>query len=268
MNSFVNFWERNGIPLTWQPKSKTTTWFSTDSEENFKKVKNNVFTAESFDYNFNQFGYRIGESDWQLNTKKKRVMTLGCSHTVGVGVPWSKSWPVLFSEEINGELFNLSVAGSSADTVFRTLHHSIDIIKPDVVAIFWPNPIRWEIYQAVLTDTDGIDCITPLGKSIWNADVNLINEHHLINLRIKNMELVKLLQKLHNFELISLDSVSIIEQHLTENKTTIEQYWNEFGELLNPCSFDSRDSLHPGITMHEYLKQKFIDRYSEICYNN
>jgi len=251
MIPFVNFWENKGIPLTWHPKSASMTWFCSDTEENFKQKENNFFTPESFGYSFNQYGYRIGSSDWDLNTSKKRIITLGCSHTVGVGVPWENAWPTLFAKELDGELFNLSVAGGSGDTVFRTLYHSIDIIKPDVVAIFWPDPIRWEQYEAVQWDCTGAECNTPAGKSVWNADINLINESHLINLRLKNMELVKILQRIYGFKLVGLDSQIIIKDYL-----------REFNHLHYPYSFDCRDLVHPGITMQGYLGKRFIDTYS------
>jgi hypothetical protein len=249
MIPFVNFWENKGIPLTWHPKSQSMTWFCSDTEENFKQKENNVFTPESFGYNFNEYGYRIGNRDWDLATTKKRVMALGCSHSVGVGVPWEKTWPAMFTEEINAELFNLSVAGSSADLIFRTLYHSIDIIKPDIVTVFWPELIRWETYEAVLWDCTGAECITPGNCSVWNTD--LINESHITNLSLKNMELVKLLQKLYGFKLVSIESVHLIKEYL-----------KEYDHLYCPYDFDSRDLVHPGMTMHQYIKNKFIDTYS------
>lgn len=253
MIPFVNFWENNGIPMTWHPKSASMTWFCTDTEENFNQQVNNMFTPESFGYNFNQYGYRIGDRDWDLTTSKQRVIALGCSHSVGVGVPWEKSWATMFADVIGAELFNLSVAGGSADTVFRTLHQSIDTIKPDVVAIFWPDPIRWEQYEAIQWDDTGAECNTPEGKSVWNTDINLINESHLTNLRLKNMELIKILQRLHGFKLVELDTITVIDKYLKEH-----------AHLLNPHSFDCRDLIHPGVTLHEYLKNNFIDKYSNL----
>jgi len=244
---FVNFWGDPEIPLTWQPKSIQCTWFCTDSEENFLQTQNNIFTPESFGYNFNQFGYRIGNRDWDLNSSEKRIVTLGCSHTVGVGVPWEKTWPTLFAEEIGFDLFNLSVAGASSDTVFRTLHQSIDIIKPDIVAIYWPEPIRWEIYESFQWDATGLDCDIPHMKSVWNV-TDTINESHIQNLFNRNVKLVKLLQKIYRFNLIEVYS----------NELTSE-YLNEYNHIKQAYSFDSRDHIHPGITMHEYIKNKFID---------
>jgi hypothetical protein len=139
------------------------------------------------------------------------------------------------------------VAGSSADTVFRTLYQSIDIIKPDTVAIFWPDPIRWEYYEAVQWDCTGAECNTPEGKSIWNTDSDSINESHLINLRFKNMELVKLLQRLHGFKLAEICSETLTSEYVKEH---------------THINFDCRDRTHPGVTAHSYIKNKFIDIYS------
>jgi hypothetical protein len=249
MIPFVDFWENNGIPMTWHPKSRSETWFCSDSEENYKQTTSNLFFPESFGYNFNEYGYRIGDSRWDLNAANK-VVTLGCSHTVGVGVPWENTWSTLFAKSIDAELFNLSVAGGSADTVFRTLYHSIDIIKPSTVAIFWPDPIRWEHYEAIQWDCTGAECATPEGRSIWNADVNLINESHLTNLQLKNKVLIKMLQRLHGFKLVELDSIDVKKQYL-----------KEFNHLTYPYEFDSRDRIHPGITMQEYISKIFIDKY-------
>jgi hypothetical protein len=253
MTSFVNFWQNNGIPMTWHPKSQSMTWFCTDTEENYNQKENNLFTAESFGYNFNQYGYRIGQRDWDLTTTKKRVIALGCSHSVGVGVPWEKTWPTLLAKELGYELFNLSVAGSSSDTVFRTLYHSIDIIKPDVVTVLWPDPVRWEFYEPIQWDYTGAECNTPEGKSIWNADINSINESHLKNLFYRNVESIKLLQRLYGFKLV--DAYSEI--------LTLE-YVNEFAHIDDPYSFDCRDRIHPGITLHRYIKNKLIDINSQL----
>jgi hypothetical protein len=254
MIPFVNFWGDPAIPLTWQPKSIQCTWFSTDTEENFFKKENNIFTPESFGYNFNQYGYRIGNRDWDLNTTKKRIMSLGCSHSVGVGIPWNQTWGTMFAEYIGGESFNLSVAGASSDTVFRTLNQSIDIIKPDIVAIYWPEPIRWEMYESFQWDATGLDCDIPHMKSVWNiSDTEIINESHVQNLFNRNVKLVKLLQRIHGFKLIEIDS----------NALTME-YLNNYNHIKNAYSFDARDLVHPGVTMHEYIKNKFIDTYSNL----
>ena len=248
---FVNFWEDKGIPLTWHPKSTTTRWFATDTEDNFKQKENNIFTADSFYYNFNVFGYRIGCADWDLNTNKKRIITLGCSHSVGVGVPYEKSWPYLFSNQLGDvELFNLSVAGGSADTIFRTLYHSIEIIRPDIVAILWPDSTRWELYQSTQWDASGFPCHAPVNKLVLNTDPSLINESHLINLRLKNMELIKLLQRLYKFKLVEVDSEIITAKYIKEHS-----------HMFDPYSFDSRDSVHPGLKMHDYISKIFIDTY-------
>lgn len=247
MIPFVDFWQDNGIPLTWQPKSQTTTWFSTDSKENYEKNRDkNFFSPDSFGYNFNNYGYRIGSTDWNFNSDQKKIITLGCSHSVGIGVPWENTWAYLLAQQLNCELFNLSVTGGTPDTVFRTLYFSLEKIKPDVVAIFWPAPIRWEFYEAMPWDATGADCNTPKLLSVWNTDANQINENHLINNRNKNILSVRLLQKIYGFKLLELDSESAITDYISSG---------------NELSVDARDLIHPGVSMHQYTAKKFIDTY-------
>lgn len=254
MIPFVNFWGDPEIPLTWQPKSMKCTWFCTDSKDNFLQRKNNVFTPESFSYNFNQYGYRIGDHDWNLNTSRQRMVVLGCSHTVGVGVPWEQSWAKMLADHVDCELFNLGVAGGSSDSVLRTLHQSISIIKPDIVAVYWPEPIRWEIYESFQWDVNGLDCDIPHTKSVWNiTETETINESHVQNIFNRNVKLVKLLQQVYGFKLLEIDSQALTLDYLNVNN-----------HIEMAFSFDSRDLVHPGIKMHEYIKNKFIDINSQL----
>lgn len=246
----VDFWSKIEIPITWHPKSTTMTWFCTDTEESFKQKNNCVFVPDSFDYTFNRLGYRIGSADWQLDTTRPRMLTLGCSHTVGVGVPWASSWPSLLASELDHELFNLAVTGGSADTVFRTLYHSVDTIKPDTVVIMWPDSNRWELYESVKWDGTGAECDIPHFNSVWNMTAEQVNESHNRNIFIRNVALVKLLQRLHGFKLLEINSEDIFTEYLKNNN------------MKDPVSFDSRDPVHPGLTMHKYIKNKFIDIYS------
>jgi len=250
---FVNFWGDSAIPMTWQPKSVSMTWFCTDTEESYKQKQNNVFTPESFGYNFNKYGYRIGSRDWDLNTTRQRILTLGCSHTVGVGVPWEHAWSTMFADYVGGEFFNLGIAGASSDTVFRTLLQTIDIIKPDIVAIYWPDPIRWEFYETFQWDSTGAACDIPHFNSVWNVEAGSFNESHLINLFNRNVKSVKLLQRLYGFKLVEVFSEKFTLEYLDNHLHINEAY-----------SFDSRDLVHPGITMQESIKNKFIDIYSNL----
>lgn len=253
MIPFINFWENTGIPNCWHPKSKTVTWFCTDTEENYNKTTTNLYKPDSFSYTFNQYGYRIDNKDWDLNSGKHRMIAIGCSNSVGVGVAWKNTWPYLVSQDIGDvELFNLSVAGASADTIFRTLHQSIDVIKPDIVMVLWPEQTRWELYESVQWDGEGIPCHTPTHKSVWNMEPGSFNESNLINLFNKNVELVRLLQRLQGFKLVECGPDFYLD------------YINANKHILSAYEFDSRDLIHPGVTLHQHIRKKFIDNYSKI----
>lgn len=241
----INFWQKR-IPYIWHPKSKTQTWFSTDSEENFKNSTNQIYTASSFDYTFNKYGYRIGNTDWNLNSPKKKLLVLGCSHTVGIGVPWLDTWPVLLADHLDYELFNLSSVGSSGDSAVRILYSTVDIIKPDLVAILWPDFNRYEFYENFQFDSDGNKYELPHDKSIWNDERIAEMENHLYNLRQKNLIFLDMMQQLYKFKCITFDAVRLINSHASQ-----------CADLL----FDSRDKIHAGRKTHQYIAKKFIDTY-------
>jgi hypothetical protein len=237
-----DFWTTAGIPYTWHPKNKTIKWFCTDTEDQA------TFPAD-FDYSFNQWGYRINDVDWNFDTTRLRLVTLGCSISAGVGVSWSSSWPVLLQKHLNCDLFNLSVAGASSETVVRTLLHSVDVIKPDLVLIYWPDPIRFEDYENIVeSDCEGNNFILPKFRSIWDVEnTHELKENQLMNLFIKNKQVVQLIKQVHDFKLVDIDSKSLEIEYL-------DLYKN----ILDPYSFDARDGMHPGITQHKFIADAFI----------
>ncbi len=245
----INFWQKE-IPYVWHPKLKTKTWFCSDSEENFKNSRDQLHTADTVSYTFNEYGYRIGPSDWNLNSSKKRLLALGCSHTVGVGVPWDDTWPVLLAKHADYELFNLASSGSAGDVAVRTLYSVVDIIKPDLVAILWPEVNRYEFYENFKFDADGDEYELTHSRSIWNDESIAEMQNHLYNLHQKNLIFLDMMQQLYKFKCLTFDSMDVIND-----------YARQHSDILYPVSYDSRDKLHPGVQAHQYIAKKFIDTY-------
>jgi len=105
-------------------------------------------------YSYNELGFR-GDS---IHKKGFRIMSFGCSNTEGVGVNDNETWPSKFSKLIpNGVNFNFGTGGRSNDFISRCLLTYYDIIKPDLVLIMYPSPLRREIY----TKEGGIEPFMP-----------------------------------------------------------------------------------------------------------
>jgi hypothetical protein len=124
-------------------------WFSTDSQDMYQ---NNLKTSlvhlkyhnqfeKCFTYKFNSDGFRSEQFEpWMPN-----VMSLGCSHTVGIGNPYESTWAYKVSTALNLKNFNLGIGGSGNDTAFRMAHAWIDKLKPSTVIFLSPDRSRFEL---------------------------------------------------------------------------------------------------------------------------
>jgi hypothetical protein len=105
-------------------------------------------------YTYNELGFR-GDS---IKKEGFKVMSFGCSNTEGVAVNDNETWPSQFTSLIpNGVNFNFGTGGRSNDFIVRCLLTYYDIIKPDLVLIMYPSPLRREIY----TKDGGIEPFMP-----------------------------------------------------------------------------------------------------------
>jgi hypothetical protein len=137
--------------------------------ENYSLLEENGWiNYPSFTYDFNSHGFRC--SDF---TNEKTIMFLGCSITMGLGLPNQYIWPSLVSNSLGMRSANLGINAGSCDTAFRLCHGWIDVIKPSIV-IFLSNPgIRLElvnnrVIRNVLTIQESSDRFI----SEWIVDEN------------------------------------------------------------------------------------------------
>ena len=206
----INYWQP-GVTLDIgpYPKNKRMQFSPLDSDniDNWKKVKDKgEWTADSFDYKYNAQGFR---SDWDfdLAIDKPILLGLGCSHTVGVGIPQEQSWiHQLGNNHMHDHMvWNAGQGGGSADTVARLAVNIIPIARPKTVAILWPSLYRFETYEKYI----------PTMQGPWNMEgVNLQYEDQTIyNNQCKNKTIVKLLQEIYHFKLLELnvDDINYLE---------------------------------------------------------
>ena len=234
------------IPLSGYARNYFSNWLPSDTEANFKKFPKPGFTPESISYCLNEWGYRVKPNEhWDLNTTKKRIAVYGCSHTVGIGVAWENTWPVLIQNKFdNSALFNLGRGGGAGDTVIRLMYHSLPIIKPDIVFVFWPW-MRVEDYGKVFPDGDTGEGVPSI--RLWQdmSKEQLNNHNHIRGMDAKNQAFAKTLAQAHNFKLVSLESQPVLLEYVTKNR-------------IRDYSYDARDS-HPGIEAHKHVAKKFLE---------
>jgi hypothetical protein len=129
-------------------------WLPSDTEELYKKnlveqrslLEKNNWIDRKFTYTFNSEGFRS-----ERFTNNPTAMFLGCSNTIGIGLPVENVWPTLVAKQLNMSCANLGQGGASADTAFRLCLGWIDKIKPKIVIFLQPPGIRWEMvrYQKI-----------------------------------------------------------------------------------------------------------------------
>lgn len=122
--------------------------------------KNKIYKTSGSDntglcnYTYNELGFR-GDS---IKKEGFKVMSFGCSNTEGVAVNDNETWPAQFTSLIpNGVNMNFGTGGRSNDFIVRCLLTYYDVIKPDLILIMYPSPLRREIY----TKDGGIEPFMP-----------------------------------------------------------------------------------------------------------
>ena len=125
-----------------------------------KERVNQTYTTSGGDntnlctYTYNELGFR-GDS---IKKEGFKVMSFGCSNTEGVAVNDDETWPAQFTSLMpNGVNFNFGTGGRSNDFIVRCLLTYYDVIKPDLVLVMYPSPLRREIY----TKDGGVEPFIP-----------------------------------------------------------------------------------------------------------
>jgi hypothetical protein len=215
---------------------KTVQWLPGDTLTNYESnLKSRASDLEKYgwvnsiiDYKFNSNGFRCDEF-----SQDPSVVFLGCSFTVGIGMPLENMWTSIVAKELKLTPYNLGQGGGSNDTAFRLGYHWIPKIKPKLVVFLTPPQDRFEIISA-----DMMHLITPshhherftnfIGE--WYSDAT--NSHHNY---LKNLMAVEHICMLNQIKFISYNSVNFQRLDL------------------------ARDLGHPGVLSNQKLAEKILN---------
>jgi len=164
---------------------QTLDWLPTDTQESFERMMQNPVHREYFkqkgwdqpgaiSYCINSNGFR-GEDFTSGNC----LVSLGCSYSMGIGLPESVIWPTLVGNSIGIKSYNLSWPGASADTCFMLAQYWIPILKPALVVVAAPPQHRLDLLseQEHTTYMPGQDLVQDEFVQKWfvvdrNAELN------------------------------------------------------------------------------------------------
>jgi hypothetical protein len=213
-----------------------------DNEQHFKNIQgtrhqgNPEWHADSFTYKYNSYGFRSQE--FNSNEIKSKILTLGCSHTVGVGIPQQNNWPEQFGREYfpDHTVWNAGLGGAGADTIARLAVNMIPIVKPAIVAILWPSLYRFETYEN-----------NPVFNGAWTMERDNLQyeDNTAYNNQTKNKTILQLLQQVYQFKLLSIDWDDVVQKVYT----TVA--WTK-----------GRDGQHFGIEWHQQIAYDFNLQYT------
>jgi hypothetical protein len=171
---------------------------------------------------------------------------LGCSYTIGIGLPLKDIWPSLVGQALDLEVYNLSWGGNSADTCFRLADYWIPILQPKLVIMLTPPKNRVELLT--IDSNMPAKVFLPMSESAMfsNEDIYLKNwfaneENANINNR-KNQLAVKQLCTTLGIQCLTYDAHSFMS-----------------------CSREevgyARDHMHAGVPGHRILADKILRDY-------
>lgn len=165
------------------PKNATIPWCDTDRENNPRRKADYPYEVT---YTFNEVGMRsrpLEKVPGMIN-----ILTTGCSHTVGIGVPVEMTWSCRLSEMIpNSVVHNVALGGASPDYVARSIYVALQRIRPDMIFILWPDRTRLEYYRDNL----------PYNIQVHHPDYPrlFVDDTHHFNTLKKNRLMVDLLAR-------------------------------------------------------------------------
>ena len=234
-------------------------WMPTDTKEHFDNLMQNSAHREYFQnmswdkpgaitYNLNSEGFRCDEFD-----DSPCVVALGCSYTMGIGLPVECLWPSLVGQALNLKVFNLAWGGYSADSCFRLARYWLPKLNAKVVCMLAPPQARIELVLAEKCQDSDIfkaDTFMPQSQSKYfnPADVYLNTwfmqeENHLIN-KEKNIFAVQQMST-------NIDAKFCV----VDTDTTMTRSREDIGY--------ARDHMHGGPKIHREIANTMLLQYEQ-----
>jgi hypothetical protein len=239
----------------WHPgqycASKQWDWMPTDTEESFNRMMQDPVHQEYFaqqgwlepsaiNYQINSQGFRCDE----FEPEQPCLVALGCSFTLGIGLPLECIWPTLLGDKLNLKVYNLAWGGSSADTCYRLARYWIPQLKPRVVAMLVPPRNRIELLLDQENDLPA-EVFLPNSKSMYfNGNDTFLkhwwinDENCLINSE-KNTLAVHQLSSQHGAKFVSL----LADEEMSKSREEVGY---------------ARDYMHAGPIGHQLVVEKML----------
>jgi hypothetical protein len=259
VNSPHSFLPNGSLPrLSFFPQCQSVEWLENTEDSREQYVKNGghpIYGEHDIIYSFNSLGYRSIEFD---TTADLRILAIGCSYVMGVGLAQRDLFHELFAERLKREtaktvaVVNLGAPGASNDYIARVLHLAVPLLNPSIVLINFTHSGRREyvsIQSELLTYVPGYRPLNPVARDIYkhlsgltsplDDDLNLFRNY-------KSVEAL-LASRAWLFSSISATDFERISGHLVASR-----YVGAMPQLDK-----ARDRCHPGPQSHRLLADSY-----------
>jgi hypothetical protein len=241
-------------PISFLPPNGRLEWLACDSHEDYLKHGGHpVYGAKDVEYCFNSLGYRCPEFETKADL---RIIAIGCSYVMGVGLPQPALFHELFAERLRAAtsqsvvLWNLGLAGISNDYITRMLYLAVPYLDPHIVLINFTHANRREyvsIQGRWMQYTVGYVPPDRVGREIhkhfealsspFDDDLNLFRNYKAIESLLT-----------HRFWLFS--AINRSDFNRINSHAEFERYVGPLHEVDK-----ARDWAHPGPKSHEALAE-------------
>lgn len=217
-------------------------WVITDTQELYENnlinrrglLERNGWIGSKFTYDFNSLGFRCEEF-----STDPTIMFLGCSFTMGIGLPIEMTWTHLVSQHLGLRCANLGQAGGSSDTAFRLCHGYIDKIRPKAVVFMRPDLYRFELTNDRYSE-------------------NYSSHNH------SQTEFYRLLVEFEQTPIFLREKNTLAIEHLCQQRE-IKFIMCEYQDLYDIGTAQdfrldmARDLLHPGQKRNQLMSKRVLD---------
>ena len=232
---------------------QTTEWMPTDTKENFEKLMRDSEHREYFQnygwdkplaitYQMNKEGFRCDD----FVPDEPCLIALGCSYTMGIGLPLSDLWATKVGTALGLKVYNLAWGGNSIDTCFRLARFWIPQLKPQVVMMLAPPRARIELCTIEGTSPPSEVFLPVSHSSLFNSNDMFLKhwfgneENHYLN-QEKNM--------------LAIQSIAI--QHGARYAVAKA---DEEGSCSRDIAGYARDYMHAGPSGHKLIAESLLSK--------
>jgi hypothetical protein len=237
--------------------NQTLEWMPTDTKESYERLIQDSAHREYFaslgwdqpgaiTYQLNSQGFRADEFDGG-----PYLVALGCSYTVGIGLPDQTTWPRQVATQLGLTCANLAWGGYSADTCYRLADYWVPKLRPSYVCMLAPPQHRVELmfsFKEFDTTRIPFEVFMPSGLIATHVQDDHYLKHWFLeekNALINQQKNIRAIQQL----CADLDIPCTIyraEDHMSRSR-------DEIGY--------ARDYMHGGPKIHNTLAEKFVEAY-------